>query len=96
MALSENNIDKLKQSITRLITRSKELEKENNELRARCKSMTSELEKSQSKVTELEGQLTASLLGRGLTEVAGGVKGAKTRINTLIRDIDRCISILNR
>lgn len=96
MALSDNNIDRLKQSITRLITSNKELERENERLRAQHTQMGDELQRSQTRALELEGQLTATLLSRGLSEVAGGVKGAKSRINTLIRDIDRCISVLNR
>lgn len=96
MELSENIVDRLKRNVLRLVGINKSLESENVKLAAKCAAQAKMLEDRDMKIAELEAQVTQLLLRNSLVEVAGGIKGAKQRIGTLLRDIDKCIALMNR
>jgi len=96
MELSENIIDRLKRNILRLVNLNKFLEAENVKLAAKCAAQEKTLEDNSAKIAELQAQVTQLLLKNSVVEVTGGVKGARQRINALLRDIDRCMALMNK
>lgn len=96
MALSQTSIDRLRQNVIQLMSRTRALEKRGRSLEVLCERQRLELESKDRKIKELESSLTETLLSKSLVEVSGGVRGARVRINGLIRDIDKCISLMNK
>lgn len=90
------SIERLKDSVTRLLVEVKELKEQNARLGARAASAEAKAEVAQSKVSELETLLTSALLKSSISEVAGGSRAAKLRISRLIRDIDKCIAMVSK
>ena len=96
MELSENIVDRLKRSVLRLVNINKSLEAENFKLTAKCENQARMLEGNSAKIAGLEAQVTKLLLKNSVIEVTGGVRGAKQRIGALLRDIDKCIALMNK
>ncbi|MFI3287720.1 MAG: hypothetical protein R3Y61_04500 [Rikenellaceae bacterium] len=90
------NISKLKHNIDRLVGQVEKLKEQNRILQARVVAAEARASRSQEKAEELQTQLTSSLLTSTITEVAGGTKAAKQRINRLIKDIDKCIAMSSK
>lgn len=96
MALTDTHVERLKQSIAKLILLHKKADSESVILRSRLTQLQKELEAEKQKRAELENKLTELILRRSITEVSGGVKSAKQRVNALLRDIDRCLALMNK
>lgn len=91
-----DSVDRLKQSVEKLLEETRELRVSNARLVARAASMEARALAAERKLQEEQGQLTATLLKSSITEVAGGTKAAKQRISRLIRDIDKCIAMASK
>lgn len=96
MDFSDNTVDRLKRSIFQLVERSRSLAVEKRKLETQVLGQEEELKTARNKIEQLESQLNQVLLKESLLEVTGGVKAAKQRVNTLLRDIDRCIAMMNK
>lgn len=96
MELQENAVDRLRSSVIRLMSRCKSLDSENSRLAIRCQRQEQELAAANEKIAQLEQQMTGLLLQKSILEVSGSVKSAKQRVNSLLRDIDRCIAMMNK
>jgi hypothetical protein len=48
------------------------------------------------KVTALSERIRVLELTGGMTGAAGGSKAARVRVNRLLREVDRCIALMNR
>ena len=57
--------------------------------------LKSELEQKSQKIQELEGELRAARIAKGVASSAEDTELAKAKISTLVREIDRCIALLN-
>lgn len=90
------SIDRIKDSVTRLMEQVRELKEQNSRLAARAIAAEARAAASQAKMAQMESQLTASLLKGSISDVAGGSRAAKLRINRLIRDIDKCIAMVSK
>lgn len=91
-----NNIDRLKRSISMLIVRNNNAEKNNAKLQSVIEQQEIELQNAKDRIKQLEAELTSVVVSRSVLEIESGYKGARSRINAMIRDIDRCISLLNK
>ncbi len=72
-------------------------------LSASCSSLTSERDqllaenrRLQMRIKELEEQLSVSELCDGFGGVNANRERAKARVNRLLREVDRCIALLNK
>ncbi len=90
------NITKLKHNVEQLVGQVEKLKELNRQLKARVVAAEARAENAEQKSEELQGQLTTALLSATITEVAGGSKAAKMRINRLIKDIDKCIAMSSK
>ncbi len=86
----------LKGNVEKLVQQIEKLKEQNAQLRARAVAAEARVERIEKQKEELEGQFTSLVLRSSITEVAGGTKAAKLRINRLIRDIDKCIALSSK
>lgn len=91
-----NLVERVERNIERVLSQNAELREANAGLAAE-NSRLEELAASQAaEIESLRGQLDRLLLRKSVTEVAGGVRAAKLRINRLLKDVDRCIALMNK
>ncbi|MDZ7847618.1 MAG: hypothetical protein U5L96_13095 [Owenweeksia sp.] len=78
-----------------LVQKYEEALNENESLKASLEGLQGELTEEKRKMALLEEELKTAKLARGLagSEEESGM--AKARISTLVREIDRCIAMLN-
>lgn len=91
-----DKISTLSANVTTLLHTLEALRQQTHQLQARLqaeKAITSQLV---DKIHELENQNTILTLTKSTLEVSGTTKNAKARINAMIKDIDKTISMLNR
>jgi chromosome segregation ATPase len=86
----------LNRKLDELLTRYSGLKVENQNLKKATEDLQSRLQEREQKLKELEikyekVKLTGALLGEG--ENAGE---AKRKLNDLVREIDKCVALLNR
>lgn len=86
----------LNRKIDELIKSYKTLKEQNSDLKARAEALERELEEREAALKELEKKydrikLTGALIGEG-----GNATEAKRKINDLVREIDKCIALLDR
>jgi chromosome segregation ATPase len=86
----------LNRKIDELIKSYKTLKEQNSDLKARAEALERELEEREATLKELEKKydrikLTGALMGDG-----GNATEAKRKINDLVREIDKCIALLDR
>jgi predicted nuclease with TOPRIM domain len=86
----------LNRKLNDLLNRYHDLGKENRELRNENEKLKAHLQEGREKVKELETKydrvkLSGALLGGGENAIE-----AKRKINELVREIDRCVALINR
>jgi hypothetical protein len=82
-----------------IVAKVRKLVDENRRLKGEGVELRGELEKSRGENRELKDNilhLEKRLKKLELREGLGGDKGARTRVNQLIREVDKCIALLNR
>lgn len=88
-------IEALGEKVGRLIDENDRLASENIELLKRRERMAAENRELKQSVAGLERRIGVLELGAGLSG-GGDNKRAQARINRLMREIDRCIALMNR
>ena len=86
----------LNRKIDELIKSYKTLKEQNKDLKTRAEALEKDLEEREVMLKELEKKydrikLTGALMGEG-----GNATEAKRKINDLVREIDKCIALLDR
>jgi chromosome segregation ATPase len=89
IVILNKNIGKLLDEYNSLRTGYDELQKELNELSSQLQRRESEVEDLKKSYERVK--LTGALLGEG-----ENAREAKRKLNELVREIDRCIALLNR
>lgn len=81
--------------VRQLILKYKEIEQENQELYSMVDEKERELKKAQQQIEQLKRDYANLKMAR-VIEVSGeDVNDAKSRINKLVREVDKCIALLN-
>lgn len=88
-------IESLVQKVGQLISENERLVAENEALSQRRERLTAENRELKQTMTTLEKRIGVLELGAGFTG-GGDTKQAQARINRLMREIDRCIALMNR
>ncbi len=96
-ALSDLGLmDRLEQEIRQLMDMNRTLRAENHSLRVESEKLRRESDRQHQTIRELEEKHNQLLLRKSITEVAGGVRSAKLRINRLLKEVDQCIALMNK
>lgn len=88
-------IQKLKGQIEHIISRYELALSENISLREELDKYKSDLENRNNRIKELEQKVEQMQLAEAFTASSEDVKEAKKRIAKIVREIDKCISMLN-
>jgi len=88
-------VEKLKGRIEQIISKYELANSENNSLRGKLEQISNELEEKNNRIKELEQKVEQMQLSEAFTASSGDVKEAKKRIGKIVREIDKCISMLN-
>lgn len=88
-------ISRLKGKIEHIISAYESAVFENNELRKQLQTSQQELETSKKTIKELKDKLELQQLTNAFRGSSQDIKEAKQRIARIVREIDKCISLLN-
>lgn len=89
-------IKSLAEKVERLIEDNRLVHGERKELAAANEKLIKDNRDLKQSVAALEKRIKVLELGGGLTGGSADTKQAKARINHLMREIDRCIALMNR
>ncbi|MEG2035764.1 MAG: hypothetical protein RSC07_01195 [Mucinivorans sp.] len=82
--------------MAQLLTHCKSLEQRCQAQKITLTQLTATVQSQREKIEELDKRNTVLLLSGSISEISGAGKVARARINTMIRDIDRALAIINR
>ena len=94
-AESQIVVEKLKGHIEQIISKYELALSENISLRDELEKYRTDLENRNDKIKELEQKIELMQLGEAFKASAEDVKEAKKTIGKIVREIDKCISMLN-
>lgn len=89
-------VERVERNIQRVLAQNAELREANAALGADNERLDALVAAQASEITALKKQVDGLLLRKSVTEVSGGVRAAKLRINRLLKDVDRCIALMNK
>lgn len=89
-------IDSIEQKITRLIEQHDRLKMQAAELQAQRDKLQAQNRELTNRLAEAERRISSLELSEGLAGNSADRKQAKARVNRLMREIDRCIALLNK
>lgn len=96
MAKIVEPIDELRVLVKDLLVKCDTLERENKRLSELCAGYQLQLSEAKAQMEQEKQRAQAVVLAQSLVTVSGSAKVARARVNSLLRDIDRCISLVNR
>jgi len=94
-AESQIVVGKLKGHIEQIISKYELALSENISLKEELERYKADLEKRNNKIKELEQKIELMQLGEAFKATSEDVKEAKKKIGKIVREIDKCISMLN-
>lgn len=89
-------LEDLHKNFERLIALYEGAREESSSLRARVEELESANETYRKQIAELERQVDNLKLAEAFLAPAGGASDARQKVEKLIKEIDKCISLLER
>ena len=68
---------------------------ENQKLKAEIEALKKEMSQSKSQLNDIKTEQQRLIAARGFVAEEGDIKSARLRVNRLVREIDKCILLLN-
>lgn len=87
---------KLEQKIDKLVESYKSEKEENRMLRTQISQISNQLEQSASSYALLQDEFDKLKIAKTIEASSADVRDTKLRINQIVREIDKCIALLNR
>jgi predicted RNase H-like nuclease (RuvC/YqgF family) len=81
--------------VRQMILRFQELKKENNALHVQLQKDEQEIVSLKSKLAQADNNYNSLKMAKMLEITDGDLEGAKARVSKMIRDVNKCISILS-
>jgi len=94
MTQNEKTLTTFETRVRQLILRFQELKKENQELRAVIQKNEESLSALEGRLTQMGNDYNALKMAKMLEITDGDLDGAKNRVSRLIREVNKCISML--
>ena len=88
-------IDRLQNKLERLVSKHQEVKSANLQLKEKLFSSQEQLKKEQQNILELKEKNKILKLSASLNGEEQDAQAARQRINELVREIDKCIALLN-
>jgi predicted nucleic acid-binding Zn-ribbon protein len=96
MGASGTNLEAIKSKITELGEQKQKLEKELADMKASYDGLKSELGDQKQQMDDLAEKNKVLKVAKSLNESGGSSTETKLKINELVREIDKCIALLNK
>ncbi len=89
-------LEGIKEKIQSVKSRLKEQQNENHRLKEKYEELQQMVQQKQLKIDELEQKNQQLILAKSIMSDGNDAKDARVRINRIVREIDKCIALLNR
>lgn len=89
-------IDRLRARVVALVGAYERVKGDLEKRTAERDKLLAEREEAERKVAALEQRIQVLELAEGMEGVSGGSKAARERVNKLLREVDRCLALMNR
>ncbi len=89
-------VHNLQHKISRLVERYRSIKSDNELLKAQNEQLTTKLVESVREMADLKEKYNTLKFSKTIEVKSGDVHFAKIRINQIVREIDKCIALLNR
>ncbi|MDI3527783.1 MAG: hypothetical protein PWR03_1966 [Tenuifilum sp.] len=93
---SSNIIENIKHKVQTLVLMYEKVRQENDQLKAQVAELEAKLKDKDNACAELEERYTRLKLAKALKSGELDVHEAKIKVNRIVREIDRCIALLNK
>lgn len=94
---SDEIVDSLRLRIKTMISRYEEQKKQNNALREKNLELTERVSQLENTIEELNKKYENLKIAKVLSSIPGeDVHDTKIQVNRIVREIDKCIALLNR
>ena len=81
--------------VRQMILRFQELKKENSALHVQLQKDEQEIQNLKSKLAQADNNYNSLKMAKMLEITDGDLEGAKARVSKMIRDVNKCISLLS-
>ena len=95
MDSNEKVIANFETRVRQLILRFQELKKENQELYAMVEKTEQEVNDLQAKLTQKDNDYNALKMAKMMTITDGDLEAAKARVQKMIREVNKCITLIS-
>ena len=95
MDSNEKVIANFETRMRQLILRFQELKKENQELYAMVEKTEQEVNDLQAKLTQKDNDYNALKMAKMMTITDGDLEAAKARVQKMIREVNKCITLIS-
>ena len=95
MDSNEKVITQFETRVKQLILKFQELKKENQDLYAMVEKAEQEVKDLQAKLTQKDNDYNALKMAKMMTITDGDLEAAKDRIQKLIREVNKCITLVS-
>ncbi len=95
MSSNEKKVAQFETRVRQMILRFQELKKDNEDLYAIVEKNENDIKALQERLAQANKDYNALKMAKMLTITDGDLEGAKARVQKLIREVDKCITILS-
>ena len=95
MDSNEKVITNFETRVRQLILRFQDLKKENQELYAMVEKAEQEVKNLEAKLTQKENDYNALKMAKMMTITDGDLESAKARVQKMIREVNKCITLIS-
>ena len=92
---NEKTLTTFETRVRQMILRFQELKKENNALHVQLQKDEQEIQNLKSKLAQADENYNSLKMAKMLEITDGDLEGAKARVSKMIRDVNKCISLLS-
>jgi len=96
MNLNQSQLDQLKLKVEKLINLHEQLVKENQQLKLIQSQLTEEIKRSHHQIADLEEKNKLIKMAQAVSGTDQNTRELKLKINEYIREIDKCLAMINR
>ena len=90
------SVNSVKEKVERIISDNQRLRAELVKLDSERDGLKHKVSESENRVADLQKRIEVMELGEAMASVSGDNRKARLRINRLLREIDKCIALMNR
>jgi len=89
-------IERLRKRISDIIAEKSKMSRQIGKMESERERLLKDKTALEQKVSDLERRIKVLELSQGVTAVSGGNKPARDRINKLLREVDKCLALMNK